>query len=88
MLTRDIGRIFFGRDMQCAQCHDHPLVADYLQSDYHGLLAFVSPSYALVRKEGDKQTTVQAEKAGSDLTFESVFVGGRAGPGRGCPMAS
>ena len=43
VLTRDIGRIFFGRDMQCAQCHDHPLVDDYLQSDYHGLLAFVAP---------------------------------------------
>jgi DNA repair exonuclease SbcCD ATPase subunit len=74
LLTRDIGRIFFGRDMQCAQCHDHPLIAGYLQSDYHGLLAFVSPQYALVRKEGDKQTTLQAEKAGADLTFESVFV--------------
>jgi hypothetical protein len=81
-ITRDIGRIFFGRDMQCAQCHDHPLVSDYLQSDYHGLLAFVSPSYALVRKEGDKQVTLQAEKAGSDATFESVFVGvpRRTGP--------
>ncbi len=75
VLTRDIGRIFFGRDMQCAQCHDHPLVNDYLQSDYHGLLAFVSPSYAVVRKEGDKQTTVQGEKAGTNLKFTSVFVG-------------
>lgn len=73
-ITRDIGRVFLGRDMQCAQCHDHPLVPEYLQSDYHGLLAFVSPAYALVRKEGDKQTTLQAEKAGTDLTFESVFV--------------
>jgi hypothetical protein len=81
-ITRDIGRIFFGRDMQCAQCHDHPIIADYLQSDYHGLLAFVSPSYALVRKEGDKQITLQAEKAGTDLSFESVFVGvpRRTGP--------
>ncbi len=74
LLTRDIGRIFFGRDMQCAQCHDHPLVPEYLQSDYHGLLAFVAPSYALVRTEGGTQTTLQAEKAGNDLTFESVFV--------------
>jgi len=74
LLTRDIGRIFFGRDMQCAQCHDHPLVNNYLQSDYHGLLAFVSPTYPLVHKEGDKQTTMQAERAGSDLAFESVFV--------------
>lgn len=75
MLTRDIGRIFFGRDMQCAQCHDHPLVGDYLQSDYHGLLAFVNPSYAVVRKEGDKEKTVQGERAGADLKFSSVFEG-------------
>jgi len=75
VLTRDIGRIFFGRDMQCAQCHDHPLVDDYLQSDYHGLLAFVAPSYPLVRTVDGKQITVQAERAGADLAFESVFVG-------------
>ena len=76
LLTHDISRIFFGRDMQCAQCHDHPIVADYLQSDYHGLLAYVAPGYALARKEGDKQITLQAERAGSDLSFESVFVKG------------
>ncbi len=76
LLTHDISRVFFGRDMQCAQCHDHPIVADYLQSDYHGLLAYVAPGFAMVRKEGDKQITLQAERAGSDLTFESVFVKG------------
>ena len=54
LITRDVGRIFFGRDMQCAQCHNHPLVEDYQQSDYHGLLAFFSPGYALTRKEGDE----------------------------------
>jgi hypothetical protein len=74
-VTRDVGRIFFGRDLQCAQCHDHPLVEDYLQSDYHGLLAFVAADYTLVRKEGDQEKTVRGEKAGSDAQFESVFVG-------------
>jgi hypothetical protein len=83
LLTHDISRIFFGRDMQCAQCHDHPIVADYLQSDYHGLLAYIAPGYTVVRKEGDKEITLQAERAGSDLSFESVFVKGtqhRTGP--------
>jgi hypothetical protein len=75
VLTRDIGRIFFGRDMQCAQCHDHPIVNNYLQSDYQGLFAFLAPSYALVKKEGDKQMTLQAEHAGMDVSFKSVFVG-------------
>jgi hypothetical protein len=82
VITRDIGRIFFGRDMQCAQCHDHPLVDDYLQSDYQGLLAFVAPSYAMPQTRNGVAVTVQAEKAGSDVTFESVFVGTkrRTGP--------
>jgi predicted nucleic acid-binding Zn-ribbon protein len=74
LITRDVGRIFFGRDMQCAQCHNHPLVPDYQQSDYYGLLAFISPGYALTRKEGTKETTFHAEKAGTDLAFDSVFV--------------
>jgi hypothetical protein len=82
LMTRDIGRIFFGRDLQCAQCHDHPLVEDYLQADYHGLLAFVSTSYPQVLKAGDKEQTVLAEKAGNELSFESVFEGvpHRTGP--------
>jgi hypothetical protein len=76
LITRDVGRIFFGRDLQCAQCHDHPLVKDYRQSDYHGMLAFFSSGYALSRKEGTKEISVYAEKAGTDLAFDSVFVKG------------
>jgi hypothetical protein len=82
ILTRDIGRVFFGRDMQCAQCHDHPLVSHYLQSDYQGLLAFVQPTYAVTKKEGDKQMVVAAERVGGNVSFESVFlhVPRRTGP--------
>ena len=36
-LTRDIGRLFAGVDLQCAQCHDHLTVDDYKQSDFQGL---------------------------------------------------
>ena len=74
MLTRDVGRIFFGRDMQCAQCHDHPIVSDYLQSDYQGLFALLAPTVPIVQKEGDKQTTIQAERAGAQVSFQSVFL--------------
>jgi hypothetical protein len=82
VLTRDIGRVFFGRDMQCAQCHDHPIVSHYLQSDYQGLLAFVQPTYAVTKKEGDKQMVVAAERVGGNVSFESVFlhVPRRTGP--------
>ncbi|HVJ67587.1 MAG TPA: DUF1549 domain-containing protein, partial [Caulifigura sp.] len=75
-VTRDVGRIFFGVDMQCAQCHDHPLISDYRQTDYHGLLAFFGASSNLVTMEGGAMKSYYIEKAHSDVTFESVFVKG------------
>jgi hypothetical protein len=76
MVTRDVGRVVFGRDMQCAQCHDHPLIDDYLQVDYHGLFAFFAAGSELKIKEGDKERVYYAERAGNDAQFESVFVKG------------
>lgn len=75
-IARDIGRVFFGRDMQCAQCHDHPLIDDYKQADYQGLLAFAAPGYVVPVKAGDKTTNIHGEKSGTDLQFESVFFKG------------
>ena len=77
-VARDIGRVFYGRDMQCAQCHDHPLVDDYLQIDYHGLLAFVSSSsFAEAKfkdeKGAEQKLQIYAERAARDAPFESVF---------------
>ncbi len=73
IVARDMGRFFFGRDLQCAQCHDSPLVADFLQKDYQGLLAMTSTTYAVTKKVNDKDITVLGERSGADLTFESVF---------------
>lgn len=71
LLTRDTGRIFFGMNLACAQCHDHPTVPDYLQRDYHGLFAFFNRTYLFTR-DRDKKAFV-AEKAEGDVTFASVF---------------
>ncbi len=88
LVTRDFSRIFLGRDLQCAQCHDHPQVTDFKQRDYHGLLAFFSPS-ALVEvnykdaEKKDQKMKLYVEKAPIDAPFESVFVKGKqhwAGP--------
>ncbi|MCE9530413.1 MAG: DUF1549 and DUF1553 domain-containing protein [Planctomycetes bacterium] len=69
-LTRDIGRLFLGVDLQCAQCHDDPRFKDYRQADYFGIFAFtqrmklhpMTPRGALV-----------AETAVGKTTFTSVF---------------
>ncbi|HVA46328.1 MAG TPA: DUF1549 domain-containing protein [Pirellulales bacterium] len=77
LLARDVGRLFLGRDMQCAQCHDHPLVENYLQADYYGLLAFFNRSFVFTPKTEPK-AVVFAEKAEGDVAFKSVFVDGAA----------
>ncbi len=74
LLTRDIGRMFFGVDMQCAQCHDHPLIDDYLQTDYYGLYAFMSRVSLFVDAK-DNNKGYLAEKADGIVEFKSVFTG-------------
>lgn len=70
ILTRDVGRLFLGRDMQCAQCHDHPLVDDYKQAHYHGLYAFFSRTYGVQPAGGG---FMLGEKGEGDVTYKSVF---------------
>jgi hypothetical protein len=36
-LTRDIGRMLLGKDLACAQCHNHLFIDDYKQVDFQGL---------------------------------------------------
>lgn len=73
LITRDTARIFFGRDIECAQCHDHPLISDYEQSEYYGLLAFVSRSSLF--QPDPKKPAVIAEVAEGTAKFKSVFTG-------------
>ena len=70
-MTRDIGRVFFGMDLQCAQCHDHPLVDHYLQTDYYGLFAFVNRTIVFTDEAAKK--SFLAEKSDGDATYKSVF---------------
>jgi hypothetical protein len=74
-IARDVGRLFLGVNLQCAQCHDHPTIEDYRQADYHGLMAFVSRYYFVdVPREGQPQPLrMIAEKGEGEISFESVF---------------
>ncbi len=71
LMARDIGRLFFGRDLQCAQCHNSPIVDDFRQTDYYGILAFVNRSFLFNDEQAKKQFL--AEKAEGEASFSSVF---------------
>ena len=70
-LTRDIGRIFLGADLECAQCHNHPEVEDYKQEFYYGISAFLVRSYVV--RDRKKRKSIFAEKAVGEVRFEDVF---------------
>ncbi|MCE9603542.1 MAG: DUF1549 and DUF1553 domain-containing protein [Planctomycetia bacterium] len=69
-LTRDVGRLFLGVDLQCAQCHDDPRFDDYHQADYYGLYAFVQRMKLHPMMPRGAQV---AETAEGKTTFTSVF---------------
>ncbi|NQV26958.1 MAG: DUF1549 domain-containing protein [Rhodopirellula sp.] len=71
LLTREIGRMFLGIDLQCAQCHDHPLIDDYHQTDYFGTFAFVN-QLAVFRPDAKKPALI-GETVSGQSEFKSVF---------------
>jgi hypothetical protein len=44
-LTADVSSTFFGVNISCAQCHDHPLVRDWKQDHFYGMKSFLSRTF-------------------------------------------
>lgn len=40
-LTSDVSSLFFGVNVSCAKCHDHPKVLDWKQDHYFGMKSFL-----------------------------------------------
>jgi hypothetical protein len=39
-LTSDVSIVFFGVNISCARCHDHPVVPDWKQDHFYGMKSF------------------------------------------------
>ncbi|MBI1904188.1 MAG: DUF1549 domain-containing protein [Planctomycetia bacterium] len=69
-LTRDVGRLFLGQDLQCAQCHNHLFIDEYKQLDFQGLYSvFLNTSI----QNGSKTPAVAEKAMTKKLDFISVF---------------
>ena len=44
-LTIDVSTAFFGVNISCAQCHDHPHVEDWKQDHFYGMKAFFARTF-------------------------------------------
>ncbi|TXT23846.1 MAG: hypothetical protein FD138_3159, partial [Planctomycetota bacterium] len=70
ILTRDVGRMFLGMDLQCAQCHDHLFIKDYKQDDFQGMyVAFLNTEL----RSDVKFPAVSEKLLTKKIEFQSVF---------------
>ena len=75
-LTRDVGRLFLGKNFQCCECHDHLFIDDYKQADFQGLFAFVqNVALATPNPPADCSTTGRPEPMPWRLAHSSRFFG-------------
>lgn len=69
-LTRDVGRLFLGMDLQCAQCHNHLTIDSYKQVDFQGLYTvFLNTAIRSDEKFPALTENVMSKK----IDFMSVF---------------
>ncbi|HEV8062500.1 MAG TPA: DUF1553 domain-containing protein, partial [Gemmataceae bacterium] len=53
-LTIDVSTVFFGVNVSCAQCHDHPHVPAWTQDHFYGLKSFFSRTTDVAGFVGEK----------------------------------
>ena len=44
-LANDVSVMFFGVNVSCAKCHDHPLVPEWTQAHFYGMKSFFSRTF-------------------------------------------
>ncbi|HQX50940.1 MAG TPA: DUF1553 domain-containing protein [Planctomycetaceae bacterium] len=65
-LTNDTAILFFGVNISCAKCHDHPLVSDWKQDHFYGMQAFFQRTYQT------RKTNSLAERPFGEVKFSTV----------------
>ncbi len=80
-MTTAVSSVFFGVQLQCAKCHDHPDVDDWKQENYHGVAAFLGRTYSAKAGSGPALTErpdgeVKYAARGKDHTARLLFLDG------------
>ena len=77
-LVTDVSSRFFGVNISCAQCHDHPLVPSWKQDHYYGMKSFFSRTFENgdFLAERDYGTVSFKPNKGDTKMVKPMFLGG------------
>jgi hypothetical protein len=67
-LTAEVSSTFFGVNISCAQCHDHPLVRDWKQDHFYGMKSFLSRTFM----NGTENAGFVAERGFGSIRFKTT----------------
>ena len=72
-IAEAIGPAFFGTQIDCAQCHDHPLASEIEQRHYWGLVSFYRRGTNVMTKAGPRiaESAIGGWSEFADLTGDS-----------------
>jgi len=78
-LTAEISSLFFGVNVSCAQCHDHPLVQDWKQDHFYGMKSFLSRTFDNGGFLGERELGMVKFKTtkGQEKTAQMMFLTGK-----------
>ena len=78
-LANDTSVLFFGVNISCAKCHDHPLVEQWKQSHFFGMKSFFSRTFANgdFLSERDYGAVQFKTTAGETKTAQLMFLSGK-----------
>jgi hypothetical protein len=79
-LTSDVSSIFFGVNVSCSKCHDHPRVRDWKQDQFYGMKSFLGRTFLNGTFLGERDYGVVTYKttAGEERQARFLFLNGRA----------
>ena len=73
-LTNVTSAIFFGINISCAKCHDHPLVSEWTQSHFFGMKSFFSRSFGNGDFLGEREYGAVQFKTTSGETLDAKMM--------------
>jgi hypothetical protein len=79
-LTSDVSSIFFGVNVSCSKCHDHPRVRDWKQDQFYGMKSFLGRTFLNGTFVAERDYGVVSYKtvAGEERQARFLFLDGRA----------
>lgn len=81
-LTNSVSVSFFGVNISCAQCHDHPLAFEWTQGHFYGMKSFFGRMFQNGKKFGERDygAVTYKDTEGNSYTAQLMFLTGEIAP--------